>query len=376
MAFLLTLGPIALGAASAQTAYKGSTKAPVFSHQAAREKANENLLMLLGGSLGGPYLQLAQDIATAVNDKDNMRVLPIAGDGAVGNVRDILLLRGVDLGITSVQVLNAIKASGEFGPNLERRIAYIAQLSVDTFHVLARPEIGSLQDLNGKKVNVLQKGSGTSVFGPKILKPLGVEVVEVYATHNDGVQMMRAGEIDGALCVCPIPVPAYTTVKPDMGFKLLEVPYIPQFEESYLPASVTGEQYPALIAAGSKVQTIGTSTVLISFNWPPGSERYRKIEKFVQAFFAGMDKLRQSPRHPVWKDVNIGASIRGWQRFPAAQQWLDHQAAQAAAKAPLSPGLDLTQARAQAAKAAPGNAGEQERLFREFLEWSRNRPRR
>jgi TRAP-type uncharacterized transport system substrate-binding protein len=118
LAFLLTLGPIALGAASAQTAYKGSTKAPAFSHQAAREKANENLLMLLGGSLGGPYLQLAQDIATAVNDKDNMRVLPIAGDGAVANVRDILLLRGVDLGITSVQVLNAIKASGEFGPNL------------------------------------------------------------------------------------------------------------------------------------------------------------------------------------------------------------------------------------------------------------------
>jgi hypothetical protein len=96
----------------------------------------------------------------------------------------------------------------------------------------------------------------------------------------------------------------------------------------------------------------------------------------VQAFFASMDKLRQSPRHPVWKEVNIGASIRGWQRFPAAQQWLDHQAAEASAKAPSSPGLDLTQARAQAAKAAPGNAGEQERLFKEFLEWSRTRAKR
>ena len=72
-------------------------------------------------------MQFAQDIAITVNDQDNLRVLPIAGDGAVGNVRDILMLRGVDLGITSVQVLNGLKASGEHGPNLEKRIAYIAQ---------------------------------------------------------------------------------------------------------------------------------------------------------------------------------------------------------------------------------------------------------
>jgi hypothetical protein len=169
-------------------------------------------------------------------------------------------------------------------------------------------------------------------------------------------------------------VPAYSAVKPELGFKLLEVPYIPAFEESYLPASLTSEKYANLIAEGSKVETIGTSTVLVTFNWSPGTERYKKIEKFVNAFFANMDKLRQSPRHPVWKDVNIAASIRGWQRFPAAQQWLDRQAAEAKAKAP--PPDDASQARTQAAKAAPFNQAEQERLFKEFMEWSRTRPKR
>ncbi len=95
----------------------------------------------------------------------------------------------------------------------------------------------------------------------------------------------------------------------------------------------------------------------------------------MNALFSKIDKPRRPPHHPAWKDVNIAASIRGWQRFPAAQQWLDRQAAEAAAKAP-SPGVDVTQRRAQAAKEASQDAAEQERLFKEFMEWSRTKGRR
>jgi len=333
-------------------------------------------LMILGGTLGGPYIQMAQDIARTVSDGDDLRVLPIAGDGAMKNVRDILLLRGVDLGITTDQVLNTLKASGEYGPNLDRRIRYIAPLAVDMLHVLVRPEINSLKDLHGKKVNVMPKGSASSALVPKTFKTLGVEVDEANLTIADALQQMRAGTLYATACYCPVPVPAYPALGPDLGFKFLEVPYAAALEESsFLPASLPGEPYPNLIAKGSKVQTVATTTILITYNWAPGTERYRKIEKFVDAFFSNFDKLRQPPRHPAWRSVNIGASIRGWQRFPAAQQWLDRQAAEVAAKAPPS-GIDVKQARAQAAKAAPHDAGEQERLFKEFLEWSRSRPRR
>ena len=50
------------GSGSAQTARKGDGKVP-FSREAERAKANENLLVIMGGGLGGPYLQLAHDIA-------------------------------------------------------------------------------------------------------------------------------------------------------------------------------------------------------------------------------------------------------------------------------------------------------------------------
>jgi hypothetical protein len=162
-------------------------------------------------------------------------------------------------------------------------------------------------------------------------------------------------------------------VGPETGFKVLEVPYAAALEESFLPASLSSDAYPNQIAKGSKVQTIGTQLLLVSYNWAPGTDRYRKIEKFTDAFFMKFDRIRQPPRHPSWRQVNLSASIRGWQRFPAAQQWLDRQLAETRR---TSVGADPTMARAQAARTAGSNAAEQERLFKEFMEWSRRQPKR
>jgi TRAP-type uncharacterized transport system substrate-binding protein len=238
--------------------------------------------------------------------------------------------------------------------------------------MLARPEIQSVKDLQGKRVAIVPKGSVV----PALLKSLGVEIEELNISFGDGIQRMRAGEVFATACFCSLPIPAFQAVRADTGFKLLEVPYMPKFEESYLPATLTSEVYPNLLAKGAQVQTLGSNVVLVTYNWQPGGERYRKIAKFVDAFFTHFDKLRQPARHPAWRDVNLSASIRGWPRFPAAQQWLDRQAAEKPLP-PKSPAvsIDVARARAAAVKAAPNDAAEQDRLFKEFLEWSKNRPK-
>jgi TRAP-type uncharacterized transport system substrate-binding protein len=359
-----------VGPWSAQAQQKAgqSAKVPAFSHPVERQKANENILMFLGGAVGGPWMQMAQEVAQTVADGDNLRVIPLAGEGSKPNLRDVLLLRGIDLGMTRLEVLNGVKATGEFGPNLERRITYIAPLQVDMIQLVARPEIGSLKDLIGKKVNIYPKGS---VVTP-ILKALGIEFDEVNVSFLESSEQMRAGKIFASACFCAVPIPAFRSLSADLGFRLVELPYSETLDQSYVPASMTSETYPNLIPQGAKVQTIGASVVLISYNWPPGTDRYKKIEKFVDAFFSKFDRLRQPSRHPGWREVNIGGNVRGWQRFPAAQQWLDRQAAEAKAKAP-APGVDVTQA---PVRSAPSDKAEQERLFREFIEWSRNRPKR
>jgi hypothetical protein len=145
-------------------------------------------------------------------------------------------------------------------------------------------------------------------------------------------------------------------------------------DESYLPASLTSDIYPNLIGQGGKVQTIGSNVVLISYTWTPNTNRYRKIEAFAQAFFSNFDQLREPSRHPTWRSVNPAATIRGWQRFPGAQKWLDRLAAESKAASKAAPSGQSP----EKAKAASGisDPAEQERLFKEFLEWSRAKGKR
>jgi len=104
--------------------------------------------------------------------------------------------------------------------------------------------------------------------------------------------------------------------------RFVTVPYDRLLQATYLPASMRNEDYPALIEKEGVVDTIAAITVLISFNWPKGTERYQRTAKFVDAFFSKFSEFHKPPRHPLWKTVNLAATIPGWTRFAAADEWL------------------------------------------------------
>lgn len=288
-----------------------------------RELVNQNVLFLLGGQLGGPYLQLANDIASIASTEGQVRILPVVSGAGVQNVKDILYLRGVDMAITTTIVLGHLRATGEAGPNLEKKLAYVAPLVHDVFQVLVSKNIEKLEELNGKKVSFNVTGSGTAVFGPKVLKDLGINTIEVNMPIVDEVEKMRRGEIDAIVCLCINPVSGFLSVKPEWGFKLIGIPFHDDWTDRWLPSSIGSSDYPSLVPRDAPVDTIAVNTVLITFNWPKGSERYEWTAKFVDAFFSKFENLHSPPRHPGWKNVNKTAAIAGWKRFPAAQEWID-----------------------------------------------------
>ena len=61
---------------------------------------------------------------------------------------------------------------------------------------------------------------------------LGVDVEEVNLTIADALQQMRAGKIYATACYCPVPVPAFMALSPDLGFKFMEVPYVAALEDA------------------------------------------------------------------------------------------------------------------------------------------------
>ena len=96
-----------------------------------------------------------------------------------------------------------------------------------------------------------------------------------------------------------------------------------RLSDKYFPATLRHEDYPRLIAAGNTINTLAVGTVLGAFNWPEKSERYKRIARFVDAFFSKFDNFLAPSRHPKWSEVNLAAEVPGWKRFPAAQQWLE-----------------------------------------------------
>jgi uncharacterized protein len=359
--------------ASAQDSTQ-NVRAAQQAREAQRERINENVLFLMGGQLGAAYIQIAQDIALVANDGFNMRVLPVVGGAGVQNVRDVVFLRGIDLALTNVQTLNALKKSGELGPNLDRQVTYIAPLFPEEFQLLAREGINSMEELRGKKVNFNNKGSATAEFAPLVFKALGIDVEPTFMSQPDAIQKMRAGEIDATVCNCPKPVPAFSTVRAEWKFHFLEVPFAPALQAEYLPASITHDDYPTIVTAKDKIETIAGSTVLITFNWPRGSTRYNRTAKFVDAFFSKFGELQKPPRHPLWRSVNYAATLQGWQRFPAAQEWLDRSNAAQASLVEVNFAEFMKAKRGEGAVVGDlADPEEKERVFREFLEWSQKK---
>jgi len=142
----------------------------------------------MGGQPGATFLQLAHDIAVAVNDGNNLRVLPVVGGAAIENVEDVLYLRSIDMAMTTQETLNYLKSSGELGPHLEQRVTYIATLFPNPLQILARSGAKSVSDLRGKKVNFNNKGSATAQFVPAIFKALGINVQEFYMAQGDALE--------------------------------------------------------------------------------------------------------------------------------------------------------------------------------------------
>jgi TRAP transporter TAXI family solute receptor len=342
-------------------------------HAAFTEKLNQNTVTVISGNPNGAYLYLAFDMSAVLDTGSDLRVLPVIGKGGYQNMMDVLYLKGVDLGITQSNIMGYLKKTGEFGPNIEGRVAYITKLYNEEMHILAGPGISSVQDLNGKRVNLSDIGSGTQFSSRLIFELLGIKVQEVNFDQSEGYQRVKSGDIAATVLIAGKPTGAFGKFKLEPGMTLLPMPYTDVLEQDYFPAKLTNDDYPNLIPKGSSVDTVAVGAVLVAFNWPRNTDRYRRVAAFVDAFFAKFPDFQKPARHSKWKEANLNSTLRGWKRFPAAEEWLAKNAERQTVTGSVQ--VDPAIARTQAAKVAPNDPAEQERLFQQFMEWAKTQKR-
>ena len=352
------LAGIACGGMEA-AAQKGQAQKPP-----SKKDINEWTVGLAGGNLEGAPIRFAAEIARAVDDAEKLHVLPIVTRGPTENLSSLLYLRGVDVALINLDALEEFKAQA---PNINQRITYILNLFPSELHVFVRPEIKSLEDLAGKKVNFNTKGTAAAYSGPLMFEKLGVRSDNMFIPHPVALEQLRSGEIAAVVFVSTKPIDTFTRGKWDAGFKFLPIPFNEKLAEYYLPSQITAADYPGLVQPAAPIETIAVPTILAAFNWPKNSDRYRRVARFSEMLFEHLDTLKQPGFHPRWKEVNVASAVPGLQRFPAAEEWL---------RARMQPASQTNESfREQARRAAPNDPREQERLFNEFLKWRKSQGR-
>ena len=161
---------------------------------------------LAGGLLEGAPLRLAAEMARVVDDGPNLHVLPIVTRGATENLNSLLYLRGVDTAIINSDALEEYKIQV---PEIRRRITYLLNLFPSELHIFVRPEIESLQDLAGKKVNFNTQGTAAAYSGPLIFSRLGINAEKTFIPHQVALEQMRKGEMAAVVFITSKPVDAF-----------------------------------------------------------------------------------------------------------------------------------------------------------------------
>ena len=285
-----------------------------------RDRLNAWTVGQAGGLLEGAPIHFATEMARVVSDGGVVQVLPIVTRGPTENVNDLLYLKGIDAAIINSDSLEEHKSQV---PQIQQRITYILSLFPSELHIFVRPEIRSLSDLVGKKVNFNTQGTAAAYSGPLIFSRLGLDVEKMFIPHPVALEQMRRGEIAGVVFVTSKPVDAFVKGKWEEGFKFLPVEYGSKFEDYYLPSYLEPADYPNLVAKGERIATIAVPTILASYNWRPGSPRYSRVARFVDELFSRVDKLQAPGFDPKWKTVDLAAQVPGLERFQPVQEWLN-----------------------------------------------------
>lgn len=302
-------------------------------YQQEKRKANDAAVSIIVSALTCTCARFAEDMRNVLNDfrPGGLRVLPVLSVGGVQNVKDVLFLRGIDMAVVQQDNLYVLKrADPTLYANIEHRVQYITKLYNAEVHILARRNIRTLADLEGKTVSYHLKNSPAATTAENIFNVLKIRHRTVYYDHELAIEKLVKGEIAAHFVMTGAPQRTVRALKKEDGLHFVPIDEaslpghnVKPLVAEYLPAELTHDLYPNLVEKGKPVPTIANRALLVAYNWPETSDRYRRVVKFVNEFFSHIDQFHDRARHHKWREVNLAADVPGWVRFKPAKDWLE-----------------------------------------------------
>ncbi len=348
--------------------------APAGRAEAAGAKSSggdEATFRLIGGEVAGTESALADDLTKLFAGESSLNILPIKGDAGIGNLTRLITEPAIDVAFVSTDAL-AAAAEREFGASLPAKVALVARLGPQEVHILARRDISSLTGLAGQKVNFGPAGASSAATAERLFKALAIEVKPEALDASAALAGVKRGDIAALVIVGGKPVPLIADIPAGLGLHLLPVPFATAFQERYLPTSFGHDDYPNLIETEAEVPALATGMVLLAAPRQDDKEARARLDRFITTLFSHFAELERQGHHPKWREVNLAATLPGWERAPAAQAWLA-QPREEDPPAATNGNVARTGVEASAAGVPPlpMSKDQKEALFKGFMEWQR-----
>jgi uncharacterized protein len=326
-----------------------------------------DLIGLETAGSSGITVRLAEDLAGLMDDGTTRRLVPMVGHGGLDAVAALLEGRGVDMALLQMDVLDHARAHKLF-PDLETKISYIARLNYVEFHLLARQEVISVNDLAGEVVNVGPRSGDTAITASELFRLLKMAPILGDDEPTMAIEKLRRGEIGAVAFVGGKPLPLFRLADTS-GLHLVPIPLTPEVVAAYAPSRLNATDYPGLISRDAPVDTVAVATGLFVGPVATGSDDYRKLASLVDTFFTRFQTLLAPGHHGKWVEVNLSSQIPGWQRFAPADEWLKRNAAVAAGQDLRMIFLRFLEEREKASGTQQMTREQKEALFDQFRRW-------
>lgn len=271
---------------------------------------------ILTGGPTGTYIQIGRDMSQLAAEcglQYNVR----ESAGSLENFLGVRKRPHTQFGIVQSDVLEYLKTYSADDPAIARavfgvRIAF--PLYNEEVHVLAKRDIASLADLNGRRVAVGVEDSGTFLTASLVLDLAGVQPAERVTIDADtSLARLIEGSIDAFFYVAGAPTKIFQSPEID-GTKLHLLPIDnPTLAQVYVPSKIAAGTYPFQAEA---VDVVAVKAVLMTYEYEPTRNAYhrsscRSVSDLANLVFTNFAKLRETG-HPKWQSVDLNDIPPGW----------------------------------------------------------------
>jgi TRAP transporter TAXI family solute receptor len=282
---------------------------------------------MVTGSKTGTYIAFGREIA-AVASKDGLDIEVYDSKGSIDNIKRITSKEKVGLAIVQSDVLSFLgRSQNANSVATSRKLRMVAPLYSEEVHVLARKNIATLEDLNGKRVVVGSEGSGSMITAVNIFSILGITPSKMYQIDPPrGVVAVLNDDIDAVVFVGGKPVKMFKNMEelanitkgPNVG-KLDQVHFLPindaRLLKEYKQATLNHNDYNFIT---TDVPTIAVTAVLVTYDYTMKAGTYyheqcHNMAVLGKALRDHLGELKESG-HPKWKEVDLNAEVSNWKR--------------------------------------------------------------